>query len=96
MSSGGQSVCPECGSLRTRQISGNPLQRVLAALRRQDVIVCGRCGWRGRQFRLSAKGSMRQGREAADSRRADTLDYQALDRAMTQGSDAPLRPGHRS
>ena len=95
MSSGGQSVCPECGSLRTRRISGNPWQRVVAALRRQEVIVCGRCGWRGRQFRLAERSRTRQDGAAVESQSVDTLDYQALDRAMTP-NDGPVRSGHRS
>jgi hypothetical protein len=95
MSSGGRLVCAECGSIRTRRISGNPWQRVVAVLRRQEVIVCGRCGWRGRQYRLDEKSRTRPDGAAVESQ-SDTLDYQALDQAMTTTNDAPIQPGHRS
>jgi hypothetical protein len=66
---------------------------VVATLRGQEVIVCGRCGWRGRQFRLVEKG---RPRSDAEARSTDPLDYQALDRAMLPGGDAPPPSGRRS
>ena len=88
-------VCPRCGSLRTRAVRGNPIQLVVALVRRQTVIACGRCGWQGRQFRLEANAS-NPTHESTRSRDDDRLDYQALDQAMTTKNDAPIRPGHRS
>ena len=88
-------VCPQCGSLRTRSVRGNPIQLIVALVRRQAVIACGRCGWQGRQFRLPERSDSDS--HGPDRRPGeDRLDYQALDRAMTPGSDAPLRSGHRS
>ena len=46
-------VCPRCGSVGTRGIKGGPFQRLVAAVRRQAVIYCARCGWRGRQAPLA-------------------------------------------
>ena len=88
-------VCPQCGSLRTRTVRGNPIQLIVALVRRQAVIACGRCGWQGRQFRLPKRSESDS--DGSDWRSGeDRLDYQALDQAMTQESDVPLRSGHRS
>lgn len=83
-------VCPQCGSLRTRAVRGNPLQQLVAVLRRQAVIVCGRCGWKGRQFRLPERPDAPV---AGDRTAVDRLDYQALDRAMSPGGDATHQSG---
>ena len=83
-------VCPQCGSLRTRTVRGNPLQQIVAVVRRQTVIACGRCGWKGRQFRLPERTDATTARDRTG---ADRLDYQALDRAMSPGGDAPPQSG---
>jgi hypothetical protein len=47
----GMSVCRRCGSLRTRVVAGSLFDRALRVLFRRHVVVCGRCGFRGRQGR---------------------------------------------
>ena len=85
-------VCPQCGSLRTRAVRGNPIQQIVALVRRQAVIACGRCGWKGRQFRLQERPDSNS--HAAGQRSGeDRLDYRALDRAMTPADEAPVRSG---
>ena len=87
-------VCPQCGSLRTRAVRGNPLQQIVAVVRRQVVIACGRCGFTGRSSRLAERSdaAAAAGRRAAE----DRLDYQALDRALSEGGDGGRPPGPRS
>jgi hypothetical protein len=81
MSNSTTAVCPQCGSLRTRSVSANPLQWILALLRGQRVITCHRCGWRGRQSPLKDAPARRaDGGGSRPSARA--IDYAALDRAM--------------
>ena len=70
------------------------MQYIVAVVRGQTVIACGRCGWIGRQFQLAEPGDA----APAVDRRAgeDRLDYQALDRALADGSDARRPAGRRS
>jgi ribosomal protein L40E len=41
-------VCRQCGSIRVREVTPRPLERLVATLTRQRVVICSRCGWRGR------------------------------------------------
>jgi hypothetical protein len=81
--------CASCGSIRTRAIKGGVFERIVAMLSNQYVLVCGRCGWRGRGRRSSsvARSAHRGARSSrpmvtAESQTDGHIDLTALDRAM--------------
>ena len=87
------SVCGRCGSIRTQSVEPTVLERILAALRREKVIVCGRCGWRGRvAVRTADDGSRRHHRrrrrstpDAVDTPASSPeIDFAALDQALAR------------
>jgi hypothetical protein len=59
------------------------LQHVIALFRRQDVVVCDRCGWRGRLSRVRTEpGRHLQQRKATASSASTPVDLAALDQAF--------------
>jgi hypothetical protein len=80
------SACPRCGSIRIRLIKGRLHDWLLGLVLRQDVVVCGRCGWQGRSRRSSGRESRNVRDHAAASAPAGdqtrALDLEALDRDL--------------
>jgi hypothetical protein len=65
------------------------VQHVVALFRRQDVVICDRCGWRGRVSRVrNGHGRPHQQRRTATSPAAAPIDLAALDQAF-DGLPAP-------
>lgn len=90
----GTPVCRRCGSLRTRVIGGGLVERVLALLLRQHVVVCARCGFRGRQGK--AGGSAPDGVASRGDSRDPRIDLAELDRALDRGvTKKPSRTGDK-
>jgi hypothetical protein len=87
------SVCRRCGSIKTQRIQGSTLERILAHLLRQQVLFCGRCGWRGRVKPMDSgdrghdrRRHRRRGRHQPATpdltEPVDPIDLDALDKAL--------------
>ena len=86
-------MCRRCGSLRTRVIKGGLVDRLLALVLGQHVVVCSRCGRQGRQPRSFAHETNRTRRVRADGERGRghlPLDLTDLDRVLD--ADRPAKP----
>jgi hypothetical protein len=87
-----------CGSIRTRAIKGGVLERMFALLLNQQILVCNRCGWRGRRRRSggvarSAHHDARGSRAVGAGGAAPTgtpIDLTSLDRDMN--TDVTQKP----
>ena len=86
-------LCPRCGSAQTRLIKGGALDRALALMRGQQVIVCGRCGWRGRQMPVrDRRRSMRlEGAAVPPADAAADSDVELLAAAGDERGQRPRR-----
>jgi hypothetical protein len=51
----GRLMCGQCGSIRTRIVAPERLEWLAVILLRQQVVVCGRCGWRGRKSKRAGQ-----------------------------------------
>jgi hypothetical protein len=81
-------VCRRCGSLRTRVINGAVIHRMLALVLGQHVVICSRCGWRGRLPCSFAPPAARVRRVRSDGERGRghlRLDLADLDRVLEAG-----------
>jgi len=86
-------MCRRCGSLRTRVIRGSIVDRLLALVLGQDVVVCSRCGRQRRQPRSFAHQTTRARRVRPEGERGRghlPLDLTDLDRVLEM--DRPAKP----
>ena len=91
-------MCVQCGSTRIVKSRGTLVARLVAAVLRQQVQLCLRCGWRGRSSRratpLSKVRSRTSGDPVTEANDSDApeLDLRALDEAFNQPRIAQRRP----
>ena len=90
-------LCRQCGSVRTRVVPGQRFESLLARLLNQRVIVCGRCGWRGRmKMETAARAAARIPRYTGHVPPVDDTvepDLASLDKAL-EAADPAARQAH--
>lgn len=72
-------------------MKGGVIQRLVAAVRGQAVVVCGRCGWQGRQHRLRDQAGASRQTTSLPSQSGVPVDLAVLDGQLKAQSEVRAR-----